>query len=246
MRKWSVVSLAAAAMSACGLSSGVAAPPLAMVRAVNAVSDVALSNWSLNGLISFSDVLFGASFPASGYARWEVGTTIGVSASLLGAPFFNRTFANITVGNRYTLVAIGNVTAGVAPMDTVVALADTTGISASSVLVRIFNAVDYLAQAGGDPVDVYVYPQGTIRPATPDVAGLAWSAASAYRSVSLATSTALVVDVFAAGAASTGTPLFTTIMTGLVVGKVRTVILRDPPSTAAVGTSGSVLVLLDN
>lgn len=246
MRHLIAVSVAAATMSACGLSTGVTAPPTATVRAVNVVSDVALSNWSLNGLIAFSDVLFGTNFPASGYVRWEVASTIGVSASLLGAPFFSRPFANITVNKSYTLVALGNVTAGVAPMDTVVALADTTGTSPSSVLVRMFNAVDYLPAVGGDPVDVYVYPLGTIRPATPDVAGLAWSTASAYQSKSLATATALVVDVFAAGASSTGTPLFTTTMSGLANGKVRTVIFRDPPSTAAAGTAGSVLVLVDN
>ena len=164
-----------------------------------------------------------------------------------GQPFYSQAPAFAAGNTAYTLVAYGLTASGATPAATAAVLTDTVitpGASPGPVLVRAFNALDYgrpAGSTGGATVDVYVYTAGGARPSAPTFAGLGFGTRSAYATGAVGT---LRVDVFLAGAASTGTPLFsaTAATTG---GSIRTLVLVDPPSTAPTSTPGSVLVLND-
>lgn len=215
------------------------------VRLLQVVSDAAGGvNVTLNGSsatatpIGFGVVATGA---GTDYAAVVPTPTVAFTAAGFSTAFFNQTVSSLTSDARSTLVGIGRATPGTSPAATVAVLADTTAVSTTGLLVRVFNAVDYLPPAGGDPVDVYIYPQGSARPAVPDAAGLAWGARTAYLLKATGTYT---VDVFAAGASRTGTPAFTATLSA-TFGFARTLVLVNPAPGAAAGAAGSVLVLTD-
>lgn len=217
------------------------------LRIVQGVSDATNGvDFSVNGAVQISSGLsFGTFYPTQTglYGQIDPGVTLAFTVTGAGAPFFSRSGATspLSVGGYYTLIAYGRAASGAAPAATGVLLTDTTFSSATPnnpVLLRVFNAVDYVTAGLGTAVDVYVYTQGTTRPTTPTMQAVAYGTRSAYVTSTAAT---LTVDVFAAGAASTGTPLFTAPLT-TGTSSVRTLVLLDPVPGA---TAGNVLVLPD-
>jgi len=245
--------LAAAGLTGClGNSSntvtGTGDQSVSFVRIVQVISDAAGGvDVSLGTNGSAAAVSFGTYVPSSlgAYGPYSpVSSAPPLTFSVAGSttPFYNQIGSAITPNGAFTIVALGRVTAGAVPPATVTVLADTVGVTPTGTLIRVFNAVDYLTSSTtGNPVDVYVYPQGTTRPTTPDVSALAWNARSAYLAKAVGN---LQVDVFAAGAASTGTPLFSTTLTASA-NSIRTLVLRDPPAGSVAGTTGAVLILPD-
>lgn len=242
-----------AATAACSSTSDVTgtATPVAFLRVVDAVSDATANiDFLINGTAAVTGGLaFGTLFPpAGGYPRIPVGAQVAF-APAGGTPFYSQT-PTLTANAPYTLIAYGRTASGATPTATAALLADTIVSNGSPVLVRAFNALDYLTSAGsvgGTPVDVYVYPAGAARPATASIPALGFGARSAYVTGTAGT---LQVDVFAAGAASTGAPLFsaqvpTTAGSTAAVGSIRTLVLIDPPAAASTAAPGSVLVLND-
>lgn len=237
---------ALAALAAAGCSSvtdNVDTSPKTRVRFVQAVSDATGGvDLAVNGSTQLAGLPFGAVTTQGGYARLPVAPQITFTTTGASSAFFSRTLSELVADRYFTIVVLGQTGSGSAPAATAAVLADTTAASASGALFRVFNAVDYLPNtAGGDPVDVYIYAQGTARPATPDVAGLAWNARTAYL---LKSAGAVQVDVFPAGAASTGTPTLSTAFT-VAAGVALTCILRDAPASAAADVAGAVVVLRD-
>ncbi len=244
--------LAAAGVAGCVSNSntvtGTTDQSLALIRIVQVVSDATGGvDVSLGSNGSAPGIPFGTYVPsvAGTYGPYVlVSAAPQLTFSVAGSttPFYNQPGSSITANGAFTLVALGRVTANAAPGATVTVLADTVGATSTGVLIRLFNAVDYVASSKiGTPVDVYVYVQGSARPTTPDVAALAWNARSAYLSK---TAGNLQIDVFAAGAASTGTPLFSTPLTA-GANSIRTLVFRDPPAGSVAGTAGAVLTLSD-
>lgn len=241
LRRLTLTALTAGLAGAAGCNSitdtGTTATAQTGVRFVQVVNDASSVAITANGT-ALGSINFGQAasivLPAL--------PSLSFTANGATTPFVSQSFATLTANNYFTVITLGNVTSGVAPAATVAVLADTSAYSSTQLLVRVFNAVDYLpTTAGGDPVDVYLYPQGAARPTTPTVAGLAWNARSAYIPL---TGGNLQADVFPAGAASTGTPVFSTPFTASE-GSVRTLVLRDPPAGSVAGTTGTVLVLAD-
>ena len=227
--------------------TGTGSQALALVRLVQVVSDATGGVDIAHGANGTASAMtFGTYIPAvlgifGPYAR--ISAVPQVTASVAGSttPFYNQLGTTITPNGYFTIIALGRTTANASPAATVTILADTTGATPTGTLLRLFNAVDYVGSSPtGTPVDVYIYPEGTARPTTPDVAGLAWNTRSAYIAKAPGN---LQVDVFTAGAASTGTPLFGTTLT-VGASSIRTLIFRDPPAGSVAGTPGAVVTLL--
>lgn len=224
-------------------------PTSANFRIVQAINDAPTGvDFALNNSLAIIGLSFGFYVPATQgqYADIQLGTQLGFAADGATTAFYNQVPSGIVADGKYTLVTYGNVTATAGstptPPAAVAVLSDTAGRPATGALVRVFNALDYVRTAAtGTPVDLYVYADGSARPATPDVAGLAFGARTAYLVKAAGT---LRVDVFAAGAATTGTPLFSGLASA-GTGAVRTLVLLDPPAGAASVATGSILVLND-
>lgn len=242
--------LAVAGLTSClGSSNTVTGPPqtVAYLRIVQVVSDAGTGvNVSLGSSGAAGPIPFGSYIPGPGaYGPFVIVSPLPqltFTEAGTPTPFYNQVGSTIVANGQFTAIALGRVAAGAVPTATVTVIADTGGVVPTGTLIRVFNAVDYVtASASGNPVDVYVYPQGTPRPEQPDVAALAWNARSAYLS---RTPGNLQVDVFSAGAASSGTPLFSAkFMTDAA--SIRTLVLRDPPAGSVAGTTGAVIVLSD-
>lgn len=233
--------------------TGTTSTGAALVRIVQAMRDTSVTfSFGTNGVtsaIGFGTYVPTSSTPCSSYPNYcVVAATPALIATASGAStaFYNQTASSITNNGAFTVIALGHVAAGATPAATVAIIADTAGVTSSAnALIRVFNALDYVkSSATGTPVDVYIYPQGGTRPALPDTSlrALAWNTRSAYVSRVPAD---LVVDVFAAGAASTGTPLFSTTLGGLSTNTIRTLVLRNPAAGAPAGTPGVVITLND-
>ncbi|GJG88147.1 hypothetical protein tb265_33280 [Gemmatimonadetes bacterium T265] len=225
-----------------------------LVRLVQAMSDTSVT-FSFGSGQASGALAFGTYVPASGticssytnYCQITATPPLIATATGTSAPFYNQTASSIAANGAFTVIALGHVASGATPAATVAIIADTTGVSSSTnALVRVFNALDYVkSSATGTLVDVYIYPEGGTRPASPadtSLRALAWNTRSAYVSRVPAD---LVVDVFAAGAPSTGTPLFSTTLTSLSANTIRTLVLANPGAGAAAGTAGTVITLSD-
>lgn len=252
--------LAAAGLTGCLSSSdtvtgtGTNTTGAALVRLVQAMRDTSVTfSFGTSGV---SDAIaFGSYVPASGvscsnyvnYCLVAATPPLVVTAAGASTPFYNQTATAITNNGAFTVIALGHVAAGATPPATVTILADTTGVTSStSALIRVFNALDYVkSSTTGTPVDVYIYVEGGTRPTAPtdtSLRALGWNTRSAYVGRTPAN---LVVDVFAAGAPSTGTPLFSTTLGNLSANSVRTLILRNPVAGAGAATPGAVITLND-
>ena len=208
------------------------------VRVVHAISDGPMINVDVNGAVVISDLAFGTALPGTGasYATINAAPALSLIPSAGGTALLSATLASLSGNGQYTVIALGNAAEGAAPADTVVAFADTSANDPASTLIRVVNAVDFASVAGGDPVDVYIYPTGEARPETPELSALAWAARSAYVSKSAGEYT---IDVYPAG--NKDAPLFSGALTA-VNGGVRTLVLVDPTSEE---TTGSILTLSD-
>lgn len=215
--------------------------PIVGLRIVQGVSDAANGvDFSLNGAVAVSGLPIGTFLPTTAtYSQINPGTQLAFTATGRGAPFYSQvvpTTSNATTA--YTLISYGRVTAGSGPAATAALLTDTLGVTSGAVLLRAFNAVDYVTPGSGTAVDIYVYAQGASRPTSPTVARLAYGTSSGYVTSVVGN---LQMDVLAAGSASTATPLFSTgLVTG--TGSIRTLVLLDPPTSSS---SPGVLVLAD-
>lgn len=243
--------LAAAGLTGCLNSDNATGPnttTVALIRIVQAAPDTSV-DIALGGSAAASAVPFGVYVPTSSatcsyfpYCLVATPTQLTFAAAGSSTPFYNQVAPEVASNGVFTIITLGHTKPGAAPAATVSVIADTTGVATTLALFRVFNAVDYVTpSATGNPVDVYIHPQGAARPTTPDVASLVWGRPSGYISK---TPGNFQVDVFSAGAASTGTPLFTATLT-VGSASVRTLVLQDPPAGAIAGTPGSVVVLSD-
>ena len=227
-----------------GTGTGTTSNGAALVRMVQAMRDTSVV-FSFGTGLATGAVGFGTYVPTSNspcsttypnYCVVPATPPLVVTASGSSTAFYSQTATSITNNGTFTVIALGHVAV----------IADTSGVTSSAnALIRVFNALDYVkSSATGTPVDVYIYPQGGTRPASPDTSlrALAWNTRSAYVG---RVPGDLVVDVFAAGAASTGAPLFSTTLGGLSTNTIRTLVLRNPAAGAPAGTPGVVITLND-
>lgn len=234
----------AGCLSSDATGTGTATTQVSGVRVIQVMGDAGSGvDFSLNGATAASALAFGIVAPNPAqqtYAPVAAGSSFAFNATGTTTSFFTNAGGALLANTAFTLIAYGRVTPGAAPAGTAAILADTTANSSTGVLVRIFDAVDYVTAGTGTAADVYVYPQGGTRPAAPTFAAVGYGTRSSYVSV---TPGLLQVDVFAATGPHT-TPLFTTTLT-TSAGAVRTFILSDPAPSATLGSAGTVLILSD-
>ncbi len=199
----------------------------AQVRYVNVTGDTASLDF-IHGPTT-TTVAFGATSSATPtYVTVPWASQLAIRVTGTTSNFFSGV-AGLGVDGKFTIISFGNVIVnpllpGPAPIYGFVALPDTAGSRADSSLVRVYNGVDYLTNAS-DAVDVYIYPTGSARPATPDVIGLGRLTRTAYRPEAQGN---LTVEVYLANAVpATSTPLATGSITGTGA-VVRTVVFGDP------------------
>ena len=221
--------------------------PQSGVRIIQVMGDAGSGvDLAFSGTKALSAVPFGVVVPdptTSGYTYLFASAAVPFSFSSAGAatPFYTNSGSALIANAYFTMIAFGHVTPGAAPAGSVAILTDTAGHSATAVLIRVFNAIDYVSPGSGTRADVYIYPQGTPRPTIPTVTALSYGVASSYVSV---TPGLLQIDVYAAGAPTTSAPLFSApLNAGASV--VRTLVLGDPAPSAATGAAGEVLILSD-
>jgi hypothetical protein len=238
-----IVLAAVGLVAAC--SENTVTPPLPQrtnARFVHAISDVADVSALVNGIPEFRNVAYGGVSPtSSAWSPIEQEPEITVAPTTGGTAFYRDRFRSVTgTANNWTFIALGDFTAATRT-DTVVVIRDTTGAPSGTAWIRVFNALDYLPAAGADTVDLFTYPAASPRPTVPDIGGLPRYAVTRYLERAPGT---WRIDVMNNRAGASATPLFSTTVT-IAAGSVRTLILRDPPSSAAAGTQGGITVLND-
>ena len=252
--------LAALVLTACEGPDDSTAPSTgtARIRVVNVSATVSsLDATRLGGSLA-SALAFGAVSPATGYGSSPAGP--GDLTVRNGAVTIYNAQAPLRRDSATTILMIGSTdaafAAGSARTFQPIALRDTVAVPASGAWLRIVHAADSVAVStvtaglATSGVDIYVYPQGTTRPAAAPLAGSALRLINAtYRTVTayqpLTNAGAYQVEVFVTGAApATATPLISTVAT-LAAGSKTTVVARRPlvgATTAPLNTFGLVLL----
>ncbi|HEY0778466.1 MAG TPA: hypothetical protein VGD56_10930 [Gemmatirosa sp.] len=221
--------------------------PVASLRIIQVMGDAGNGvDFSVGGITAYTGVPFGILVPTTGqYAAAPAAAQFAFNATRVTTPFYTGQSTQLLANGYYTIIAYGRVTTGVTPSGTAAVLSDTTvnflAASPNNVLLRAFDAIDYVTPGSGTAADVYVYPQGQTRPATPTFAAVGYGTRSPYATVAAGP---LQIDVLTAGAASTAVPLFSTTLAS-TGGMVRTLILSDPAPAATTGSAGSVVIVAD-
>jgi hypothetical protein len=229
------------------------------VRVVHVAPTVGALTITREGASLASALSFGALAPATGSGSSPAGPgVLSVRADADGATLYSAQ-APIARDAGTTIVLVGNTgaafAAGSARSFQPLVLRDTAASPTAGAWLRIVHAADSVAAIGtpaiaSSGVDIYVYPQGTVRPTAAPIAGAALRLINAtFRTVTayqvLTAAGAYQVEVFATGAApTTATPLVSTVVT-LVNASKATVIARRalPGATAAPLNAFGLLVI---
>jgi hypothetical protein len=196
----------------------------ARIRVVHVSATAPAIDVARAGSTVASAVAFGSVAPATGYATSPAGPGI-LTVSAGGSTVWSAQ-APLVRDSGHTVIALGNVgaafAAGSARSFQPIVLKDTAAAPTAGGWLRIVHAADSVSNNAGvaaSAVDIYVYPQGGVRPTAAPAAGAAIRVLNAsFRAVTgylpLTTAGAYTVEVFVAGAApATATPLVATTVT---------------------------------
>ena len=263
-RRSSLVPLVALSVAACAdLTPDNSTAPssgAARVRVVHVSPTAPAVTVTRGGASLAQGAAFAAVAPATGYASTPAGPAVLEITGAGGGPAVFRAPIFLARDSAYTIVALGNVGAGFAAGSArsfqPIVLRDTVATPATGAWLRLLHAVDSVGVTTATPpaltsaVDLFVYPQGTPRPAAAPAAGTAirllnisFRAQTGY--LPLTTPGTYVVEVFRAGVVpATSTPLVATTV-ALTNGTKATVIVRAPQAgatTAPLNAAGLVVL----
>ena len=252
----SVVALAA--LSGCLEREDTTAPSTgtARVRVVHASPTSSALDVSRGGAALATALTFAAVSPTAAYGSSPAGPGVLTVKDASGATLFNAQIPLLR-DTAMTIVALGNsgasFAAGSARTFQPIALRDTAAVPTAGGWLRIVHAADSVSANAGvatSGVDIYIYPQGSLRPTAAPTAGAGIRIINAsYRAVTgylpLAAAGAYTVEVFVTGAApATATPLVTTSVTLASLSKATVVARRALVGASAAPLSTFGLILL--
>ena len=260
MRSLSLLLLAAAPAMfiGCDERNDVTAPSTgtARVRVVHVAPTASALTVTRSGASLATALAFGSVSPAMAYGSSPAGPGLLNVVDAAGLTLFNAQIPLLR-DTAQTIIAFGNpgtvFVAGSARSFQPVALKDTAATPTAGAWLRIVHAADSVSNTAGaasSAVDIYIYLQGTVRPAAAPAAGTAIRIINAsYRAVTgylpLTTPGAYTVEVFATGAVpATATPLIATSVTLTNLFKATVVARRAFPSATTAPLNAFGLVLL--
>lgn len=261
MRSLSLLLLAAVPVvfSGCEGRNDVTAPSsgTARVRIVHVAPTASPLTVSRSGETLATALAYGSVSPATSYGSSPAGPGVLRVVDATGNTLFDAQIPLLR-DTAQTIVAFGNpgaaFAAGSARTFQPVALKDTVAVPAAGAWLRIVHGADSVsattAGVATSGVDIYIYPQGGVRPAAPPAAGTAIRIINAsYRAVTgylpLTAPGAYTVEIFATGAApASATPLIATSVTLANLSKATVVARRALPGATTAPLNAFGLVLL--